>query len=765
VGKLIWTGVRESDIRDARSFFDGSITIFGTNDKKYNYSYCTEKGIRLNHNVCSPEASDFILHKQLEMIEADSSIRFMAYNSNVVYGADERVVSRMICLNKEPLMERLNDKIQFREWAERLNISLMDYDIVDKHTIDDLIKEKYPNVDIVVQHPTSSGGEGTFRVSGDDDVKPYISDNQNYIITKYAEHGIPINTHCVIYKDGFLIFPPSIQIVTEVEKRLLYRGADFIEYNKLPEQIDTIFKSYVSTMCTQLMHDGYLGVIGFDAILSNDTVYLQEINNRFQGSTYPLNRAMFENGLPSIQQLNYEAFKGHECPSNKQEIERLSVPYSYYVFANDRTPKHAEFLYQRIKSGKISEVVSCEGDGISFTGEISQHAVMYQVMFNTNISSVRYNEPLYIQPDLTIPSEEWFCTVKRDLTALKTSLINEGVVLSIEAEQYLLSKYGLKKGNYYSIDLELSNGHYANCPVANTFCLLSPFELQYSDENGLLLTYYGEILSKTAYIPHLQTPLRHTSSGSSIDDIVYFATDRLRLQNSPICLYGSSDKHACRFCEVYGTKSSFTEEDILESIDICFKNADLSFRHVLIGGRSNYMGNERDVILRMCERIRRYSDMSIYLMCLPPSNLSDIDTYHSAGVTEFGFNIEIYDRNLSSLYMPGKGSIPLEQYLDALGYAASICEQPGAVRSAFIAGLEPSGSLLEGIKAVCDVGAAPVLSAFRPIPGTPMQNVIKPSSEWLHKVVLEAEKKCIEYGVTLGPECVACQNNTLNVII
>jgi nitroreductase len=41
----------------------------------------------------------------------------------------------------------------------------------------------------------------------------------------------------------------------------------------------------------------------------------------------------------------------------------------------------------------------------------------------------------------------------------------------------------------------------------------------------------------------------------------------------------------------------------------------------------------------MCLKIKGYGDISIYLMCLPPINLSDIKEYFDAGVTEFGFNI------------------------------------------------------------------------------------------------------------------------------
>ena len=88
----------------------------------------------------------------------------------------------------------------------------------------------------------------------------------------------------------------------------------------------------------------------------------------------------------------------------------------------------------------------------------------------------------------------------------------------------------------------------------------------------------------------------------------------------------------------------------------------------------------------------------------------------------------------------------------------------GAVRCSFIAGLEPMDSLLQGIEAVCRRGAAPILSAFRPIPFTDMAETIPPSNEWLMELTKQAEKICQRYGLSLGPNCPACRNNTLTFV-
>ena len=149
-------------------------------------------------------------------------------------------------------------------------------------------------------------------------------------------------------------------------------------------------------------------------------------------------------------------------------------------------------------------------------------------------------------------------------------------------------------------------------------------------------------------------------------------------------------------------------------------------------------------------------------MILPPNNIKDIDEYVEAGVTEMGFNLECYDRKKASFYMPGKGKISLKQYENALKYAVKKLGSSGAVRSAFVIGLESDKSVLEGVRFLCSLGVAPIFSVFRPIQGTEMENVVPYSNERLFNLVKKAEQICEEYSLKMGPECIACQNNTLS---
>lgn len=147
----------------------------------------------------------------------------------------------------------------------------------------------------------------------------------------------------------------------------------------------------------------------------------------------------------------------------------------------------------------------------------------------------------------------------------------------------------------------------------------------------------------------------------------------------------------------------------------------------------------------------------------PPRNLETLRKLKAAGATELAMNMEVWDEALARRWMPGKSAISRERYLEALEFASGLWGKTGAVRSAFIVGLEPEESLLEGVERVCRAGAAPILSVFRPIPGTECGAIVPPENRRLLSIYEKAVLICRRYGLAPGPACVPCQNNTLSM--
>lgn len=765
MNNIYWTGPRESDCKDAGKLIKGSATFYGDNTNGNN-AFCKNAKIRVNHNLYSTDASAFILNWQLRKIEEDPTCRFMAYNPNCVFGAPDSVVKRTLCLNDENLMRKVDNKIQFRKMIEGIVPLLPAKIICGKKCSLSVLKKIFVGFDsFVIQDPVSSGGQGTYVLNSKSEtvITKLISPEVEYSVTAYQKNNIPVNVHAVIFDDRIQLLPGSVQIVCAENHRLLYRGADYITFKQIDPILQRRFLDGSKKICGLLQEEGYRGIVGVDAMIVDNEVYYLELNNRFQGSSFLINKELHNQGLPSLQEMNLRAFQGQKIEENVVEkLQKLVVPYSFFTYLAEPDNQHSQFLFCRFQNSKVDEVEEVISEGYEECQPAEAYATLYSVVFRSNICSIcDRNTSVRIHQNIKGTSATWDNKIiSHDWTAIKTALINQGAIITDGAKQYIERHGKMRSGTYYSLDLFVK-GIYMNCPLYVKYTQLSPFEIVFDNErNSLSLVYYGHFVVDVDYDVKKAFPVETLSSGVSIEEICFIATDRLRLQNSPICTF---PKHhvACKFCEANGICNHFSEDDILEAIDIVCKSSSVEFRHILIGGLSNDVGKEIETIKKMCVQIRKYTDKPIYLMCLPPK-ADNVKEYFNAGVTEFGFNLEVFDRDLARKYMPGKGAIPIERYYEALSAAVECVGKTGNVRCAFIAGLEPMSSLLEGIETVCKMGVAPIISVFRPIPGTEMENVIPPDDEWLMELLVKGESICRKYGLSMGPNCPACRNNTLS---
>lgn len=782
---IYWTGARHSDIRYTNNLFKGSITTYG-NNKNGNVSFCKYINHRINHNVFSETADKFIIDEQSKILQNDNDAFFLPYNPNFSYNASKKIIEHTLCLNDETIMKNFDDKIKFHNFISdvipTMNKIVMFGKEIKKQKF---INEHIQNNSLVVQKPISSGGEGSYLITSHncDEVLCKINDNEKYIVSEYIEENIPVNIHCIIFENDYLILPPSIQIIQQSNNTLQYRGADFISYKNIfcDENNNNIYNfkhkefiNCIEEICNKILSSKgkhYLGIIGFDAIITKNSVYVVEANNRFQASSVPLNRALIENHLPSLQELNLQAFGYIPRTVYQNDLENILVPYSYYIYVNENERVHANHIFKNCYND--FRTVDVSNDDYNISQKCEENAYLFNVIFNSNIVNIESDTfSINLHKSLTSASQEWIGSILKtdNISKIKIDLINQGVYIEKDAKIYLENNKNFDFNTTFNIDIKLCEVQgdtiFANCPTRIKFAPLSPYHICY--DSKLYLTYYSKKIltidcDELIYLPKLY------KDSSKIKEIAFFATDRLRLQNSPSCIFnntsGDRENNACKFCEVYGWNLDFNEHDIHTAIDYCFENLSDKFRHILIGGRSNYIGAEHKIILRMCEKIKKYNPhMPIYLMCLPPQNVDFINDYVNVGITEFGFNIEIYDRNIAKKFMPGKGEIPLKQYFNAFERAVSLLENKGAVRTAYIVGLEPEESLMQGISDVSKIGVAPILSAFRPIPGTPFENIAPLSSEQLYFYTKKAKAISNNNGIELGPECKACQNNTLNIL-
>ena len=118
--------------------------------------------------------------------------------------------------------------------------------------------------------------------------------------------------------------------------------------------MDSKLREYAFTIGKLLQEKGYRGVLGIDSIIYDNEVYFMEINPRFQNSSTILNKALQENGLPSLQELHYNCFFDKSI-----KLKSFDVNFSSYI--NEYRALNRQFEIKPIeKLDNLNEKIECE---------------------------------------------------------------------------------------------------------------------------------------------------------------------------------------------------------------------------------------------------------------------------------------------------------------------------------------------------------------------------------------------------------------------
>ena len=403
--KFVAIGPREQDFFFTNGLFDGSVTLFGSGING-NISYATSQKYRINHNIFSQEQTDFTNQNMMNIIDENPDVKFMSYDPNLAFLCDKEITKRTVCLNDKKLMDILNNKISFREWAEDTCVIHCSKLLYGKECTYENLQRLIPNYErYVVQKSDASGGEGTFILTKEKHkiTEQKIEKEELYLVSGYEEYNIPLNIHAIVYENEILLFPPSIQIMRFHEDKLLYQGADFKAIDQIDKKGLDMFVESAKNICEKLQKDGYRGVTGIDGMIVNGQAYILEMNNRFQGSTLLLNIALNNAELPSMQEFNYEAFQESEA---SKQITNLKVPYSMFIYMANEKGEIPPTHMRDFKNEKT--LVGCYDDGLNKEWKIAPHATLERIVFNTNIVSPTADGKVILHPNIYDMDEEWY---------------------------------------------------------------------------------------------------------------------------------------------------------------------------------------------------------------------------------------------------------------------------------------------------------------------------------------------------------------------
>ena len=343
-----------------------------------------------------------------------------------------------------------------------------------------------------------------------------------------------------------------------------------------------------------------------------------------------------------------------------------------------------------------------------------------------------------------------------DVARMKLEIMARGIVVGRQARDVLaaVSPAGLTDADYPTtsgLTLVLPGDVYVNAPVDEWYCDHPAAELVWSpDASSFLLTAGSDDVEVRA----LPLP-EYIATGDPDFDSVRSHGDRVRV--SPI----SGCSCNCAFCDL--NLVEYRRHDVatmVRAVRAALHDAYLPGRHVLISGgtpRPSDVGWLDSAYAALIES----SPVPVDVMLMPRATTDVIDMLVAAGVCGLSINLELYGSAAATRYCRQKASVGLDGYAAAIRRAVELTGGSGRVRSLLLVGLEESTGTLAGVEFIASLGADPVLSPFRPAPGTATAHLRPPSADVMEGLYASAEKIVERYGVALGPRCVPCQHNTL----
>jgi hypothetical protein len=334
-----------------------------------------------------------------------------------------------------------------------------------------------------------------------------------------------------------------------------------------------------------------------------------------------------------------------------------------------------------------------------------------------------------------------------------------------------------------------------DCPVSEKFVCDSPLELRHDGNRYVIVgpddMWPVDPVPRPRWydIPCTDgdPPLRTDSDGRAVEpranrfgsqDLAGRAViqslgqvcgDRLTISVSSRCALFSNPALRCAFCSIgfngRRERSPGCDGDIHPMIALALQDPAHPVRHVLIGGGTRDLDDRGyGPVIALAQSISRaFPALPLSAMTVPPSDDGQFEHLRDAGVEELAINIEVWSTAAAAEHTPGKHRLfGRAGYLQALSRALEVF---GArrVRSLVVAGLEPMTDTLSAVEALARLGVIPVISPFRPLRQTSLQDRSPPSLEFLLELHEAALAICHRHDTCLGPLCEGCQGNTLTV--
>lgn len=271
----------------------------------------------------------------------------------------------------------------------------------------------------------------------------------------------------------------------------------------------------------------------------------------------------------------------------------------------------------------------------------------------------------------------------------------------------------------------------------------SPFALGLDEDDTICLFHEGVRIADVTFPPASAYYAQKTSAGTPFGSIaVLEGVSTLAFFYMWRCQYIQT-KETCTFCfQVMADMMGYplpspSYDEVAEVIEWSIENAGVREVQLTAG-----------TLFTSSDECKRYADLlraidnrmglatipsEIYCYMTAPKDPVSVDQVFEAGANRVAHDLHVWDNALHARFAPGHARhIGRAGQLRALEHIAAKFG-PNKAFSAFVAGLEPLDSMLEGAEYLASRGIVPAFSIWMPTPGSVTADTAPPGLDYYRK--------------------------------
>lgn len=290
------------------------------------------------------------------------------------------------------------------------------------------------------------------------------------------------------------------------------------------------------------------------------------------------------------------------------------------------------------------------------------------------------------------------------------------------------------------VDIRLPSGQFCTVPVGQPFTEASGFSLKVADGKAVLHCGGEEQAVQLVEAPRFYSA--QTRSGARMGSFASLHDRLLMLHPLMGCGFFARPGMACGYCQY---DSMLNEEqpplrdplELVEVVRAALAERDIDTVYLYNGAAPGEDAGLTRLIPVIALLRKHLGQQQIALETVAPRNVEIIDELYAAGLDIFVCNLEVNDAARFAEVCPGKQQDGGQQAVWKALEHARVVFRTGSVVSHLIVGLEPLASTLEGMRSLVACGVVPLLTPFRPLPGTPLADQSLPSLDDVEQALLQ----------------------------